>query len=63
MAYENAPNVTASADILLGSRIEILPSQPLPDLNSEGGMAFAARFKTDAASDLYALIRFGAAAP
>jgi hypothetical protein len=41
---------------MLGSQIEIFPSMPLPDLNSPGGSAYAARFKSDAASNLYAII-------
>jgi len=55
MAYEN-PQDSSATGVMLGSRIEIFPSQPLPELNTPGGMAFVARFKADAASDLYAIV-------
>ena len=56
MAYDNAQNMSASTGVLLGSRVEIFPSQPLPELNSPGGSAFAARLISDASSSLYAII-------
>jgi len=45
-----------SAGLLLGSRAEILPGQPAPDLNGAGGPAFAARTRGGTASDLFAII-------
>jgi hypothetical protein len=42
--------------VMLGTRIEIMPSLPLPDLNTAGGTAYAARFKAETASDLYAIV-------
>jgi len=56
MAYDDAQNVNAANSVMLGSRIEIFPSMPLPELNSMGGLAYAARFKSDAASSFYAVI-------
>jgi hypothetical protein len=56
MAYENAQNAASPNGVMLGARVEIFPSMPLPDLNTPGGMAFSARFKTEAASDLYAIV-------
>ncbi|MGE3623654.1 MAG: serine/threonine protein kinase, partial [Bdellovibrionales bacterium] len=56
MPAENSrPNVSGQA-ILLGTRIEIYPGTPLPEYNSAGGPAFAARVKGDAGSDLVAII-------
>jgi len=54
MAFENA-QITASSGIQLG-QIEIFPSMPLPELNSAGGQAFVARYRSDASSNLYAII-------
>jgi serine/threonine protein kinase len=42
--------------ILLSGRIEIFPSMPLPDLNAPNGTAYAARFRADASSSLYAIV-------
>lgn len=56
MAYEDSQKVSSVPGIMLGSRIEIFPSQPLPELNSLGGQAYVARYKADASSNLYALI-------
>jgi hypothetical protein len=55
MAYDtqDAANPTG---VMLGTRIEIFPSMPLPDLNTPGGMAFSARYKNETASDLYAIV-------
>jgi hypothetical protein len=55
MSYDSA-TVNASGSVALGSRIEIFPSQPLPELNSSNGQAFAARYRSDAASSLYAIV-------
>ncbi len=40
-------------------QIEIFPSLPLPELNSPGGMAYVARFRSDASSNLYAIVCTG----
>lgn len=49
--------------IILEGRIEIFPTLPLPDLNSAGGMAFAARYRTETTHDLYAIICSAALPP
>jgi len=56
MAYDSIQNVSASTGVLLGSRIEIFPSMPLPELDGPGGPAFAARYVSDASSSLYAIL-------
>ncbi len=56
MSFDNAQNTNSSNSVALGSRIEIFPAQPLPELNSLNGQAFAARYRADAASSLYAII-------
>jgi len=56
MSYDNAQNANIPGGIMLGGRIEILPSMPLPELNSVGGPAYAARLRTDAAFNLCAII-------
>lgn len=56
MAYDGIQNASASTGVLLGSRIEIFPSMPLPELDSPGGRAFAARYVSDASTSLYAII-------
>ena len=56
MAYDPVQNVSASAGVLLGARIEIFPSMPLPELNSPGGAAYVARYVSDATSILYAIL-------
>ncbi len=55
MSYDTAQNGTANG-IPLGSQIEIIPSQPLPEFNSTGGNAYAARSRFDAASSYFAII-------
>lgn len=57
MAYDNAQNLSASGDsVPLGTRAEVLPNAPIPDLNSAGGPAFAARLKGGGASDLIGIL-------
>ncbi|MDR3424966.1 MAG: serine/threonine protein kinase [Alphaproteobacteria bacterium] len=56
MSYEAAQNTNSLSGVMLGSRIEIYPSMPLPELDSLGGKAYAARYKADATSSLYAII-------
>ncbi len=41
---------------MLSGRVEIFPTMPLPELASPGGPAYAARFKSDASSSLYAIV-------
>ena len=47
---------TTGSSIALGSRIEIFPAMPLPELNTAGGQAYAARYSSDASSSLYAIV-------
>jgi hypothetical protein len=42
--------------IPLGNRVEIFPDQPLAELNSNGGPAFAARLKGEARSELMSIL-------
>ncbi|MFA4994341.1 MAG: hypothetical protein WC521_03455 [Bdellovibrionales bacterium] len=57
MAQEEQQRITtAGSGVALGSRIEIFPSQPLPELDTAGGQAYTARFKADASSNLYAIV-------
>jgi hypothetical protein len=56
MAYEDTQKISSVPSVALGSRIDIFPSMPLPDLDATGGIAFAARYKSDAASSLFAII-------
>jgi serine/threonine protein kinase len=55
MSYDIAQS-NAPAGILLGQRVEIFPNQPLPELNSPGGNAYAARLKMDQTSNLFAIV-------
>ncbi|MDD4616660.1 MAG: hypothetical protein PHW76_06050 [Alphaproteobacteria bacterium] len=52
MPADSAPKTS----VTLSGRIDIFPSMPLPDLNTPGGVAYAARLKSDASSSLYAII-------
>lgn len=54
MVFENA-QITSSASVQLG-QIEIFPAMPLPELNSSGGQAYVARYRSDASSNLYAVV-------
>jgi hypothetical protein len=56
MAPEEQQRAPSGPGIALGNRVEIFPSMPLPEFNSPGGSAFAARFKADASSSLYAIV-------
>ena len=56
MTLDLAQNEASKTGIMLGSRIEIFPSQPIPELNTLGGPAYGARMKTGASADLYAII-------
>lgn len=56
MAVEDSKKIGSASGVMLDGRIEIFPSMPLPELNTAGGMAYAARFKTDATSSLYAIV-------
>ena len=56
MAYDDPQNLNATSSVMLGSQIEIMPSMPLPELNSPGGLAFMARYKADASTSLYAIL-------
>lgn len=57
-AEEQKPGVTGAA-VPLGTRVDAYPSSPLPELNSGGGPAFAARLKGDGTSDLMAILCTG----
>ncbi len=62
MAYTDAASTPASpgalsgSGITLGARVEMYPAMPMPVFNTMGGPAFAARFKSDGASDLIAIL-------
>lgn len=56
MADANTSTLNNSGSVMLGVRVEIFPSMPLPDLNTLGGQAYAARFKTEASTDLFAIV-------
>jgi hypothetical protein len=56
MTYQSALDTVSSPGVLLGSRVEIFPSQPIAELNTKNGMAYAARFRTESTADLYAII-------
>ncbi|MDE1900639.1 MAG: serine/threonine protein kinase [Alphaproteobacteria bacterium] len=56
MAYQTPQNSTGAGGVTLGARIDIFPSMPLPELDTPGGKAYAARYKSEASSDLYAII-------
>jgi hypothetical protein len=48
--------VSTGGGIALGARTEMFPGQPLPDLNSMGGPAFAASVRGEAAAGLMAIL-------
>lgn len=58
MSYSAATNSASSGDTLVvGSRVEMLLSQPQPDLDSAGGRAYAARYKgIEGTADLVAIV-------
>lgn len=56
----NKPVAVTGAAVPLGTRAEIYPSSPLPEFNSPGAPAFAARIKGDASSELVAFVCTGA---
>jgi hypothetical protein len=55
MAYDTQPSTTASG-ISLGNRVDIIPGAALPDFNSVGGSAFAARMKHEAGAEIMAIL-------
>ncbi|MBV8060552.1 MAG: serine/threonine protein kinase [Alphaproteobacteria bacterium] len=57
MAYESTSSVLQGGALAVGQRAEILPSVPIPELNSIGGPAFAARMKgVEGSSDLLGIL-------
>lgn len=57
MAYESASPVLQGGGLPVGQRAEMLPNVPLPELNSNGGPAYAARMKGgEGSSDLMAVL-------
>ncbi len=46
----------SSGPVPLGARVEIFPSQPLPELDTPDARAFVARYRADSTVSLYALI-------
>ena len=57
MAYENTPSLSANGTaVSVGSRTDILANSPLSDLNSAGGLAYAARMKSEATADLMGIL-------
>jgi len=63
MVYQDAQTTATVSGLILGGRIEIFPSMPLPEFNSPGGAAYTARFRSDATSSLYAIICSSAVPP
>lgn len=55
MAYSDTTTSTPGG-IALSNRVDILPGTPLPDFNSVGGSAFAARQKDDTTSEVMAIL-------
>jgi hypothetical protein len=49
------PTVTG-ASVVLNGRVDIYPAMPLPEFDSVGGPAFAARMRGEMASDLIAIV-------
>ncbi len=56
MAQEETRKLSAAPSVVMAGRIEIFPSQPLPEYSSPAGVAYAARFRNDAASSLFAIV-------
>lgn len=56
MVSDEIAKINSASAVVLSGRIDIFPSMPLPELNSPGGLAYAARFKSDAGSSLYAIV-------
>ncbi|MDD3370346.1 MAG: serine/threonine protein kinase [Alphaproteobacteria bacterium] len=56
MAADPQIKSNTGQSVTLGGRIEIFPSMPLPELNTPGGPAYTARFRSDASSSLYAIV-------
>ena len=57
MTYNDQSKNSSSDALLVGSRVELLASQPLQELDSIGGRAFAAQLKgAGGAADLYAIV-------
>lgn len=56
MAYPEPQSSSAAGGVAFGNRVEILPQAPIPDLNSVGGNAYAARLRNDAASELIGIL-------
>lgn len=59
VADRAAPDGPAPEPVILGGRIEILPSMPLPALNGTGGPAFMARSLRDRKAELFAIVCTG----
>ncbi|MDE2028991.1 MAG: serine/threonine protein kinase [Alphaproteobacteria bacterium] len=56
MASEPQKNLNGVESVPLSGRVEVFPTMPLPDLDAAGGKAYAARFRTEASADLFAII-------
>jgi hypothetical protein len=58
MTYNPASTAAPPSDLLLvGNRVEMMASQPLPDLDSAGGRAYAARHRgVEGTADLFAVV-------
>lgn len=62
MAYDTQ-NPSLPNGLSLGSRVDMIPTAPLPEFNSIGGSAFAARIKGEANSDLISILCNGGVMP
>jgi hypothetical protein len=57
MAFDSTPDTMPTNSVLLGTRVEVFHTQPLPEFNAAGGPAFAAKYKGDAGgNDLMAIL-------
>ncbi|MCL2474000.1 MAG: hypothetical protein FWF23_03765 [Alphaproteobacteria bacterium] len=56
ISVSDQPNMADMDRVLLKNNIEIFPDLPLPEFDTIGGKAYAARFKTDTYLSLYAVV-------
>lgn len=56
MAYTDTPQTSTGNSIVIGNRAEVLPGAPLAEYNSVGGLAFSARLKNEASTELIAIV-------
>lgn len=58
-----SPEGRAHEPVVLGGKVEILPSMPMPALNGTGGPAFAARSLRDRKAELFGIVCTGGLPP